>query len=87
MIEKIEEIENKFKTIKNVGGDGESLAKLTIRTINNIKIIINEFERGMKSPTWSTNMNNTLTPKEQKYMMDTYTLLKNTLASLNEIKG
>ncbi len=87
MIKRIKEIETKFKVVKDVGGDGESLAKLTTRTLENMITICETFESGFSSEVWSQNMNSTLSENELQSVMLVYSVFKETLSKLNEPEG
>ena len=82
---KIEQIEQKFKVIKNIGGDGEALAILTNKTINNIRIVVNSFEEGQASEVWMQNFATTLTEQEQQDIFNIYQIFKNSLSSLDAV--
>jgi len=84
MINKIKSIETKFKVVKDVGGDGESLAKLTTRTLENMITICETFKEGFSSDVWSQNMNSTLSEEELQMVMTVYSVFKETLQKLNE---
>ncbi len=84
MLSKIKTIETKFKTLKNVGGDGEALAKLTERTIENMMTIVESFELGLNSSVWRGNLEMTLSEEEQIAIFSVYRVFKETLEKLNE---
>jgi len=78
----LETIEGKFKNIKRIGGDGESLLKLTSKTLENIQYIVSTFEAGMADPGWSDNFNSNLTQTEIDLVNSIYTEFKASLTNL-----
>ena len=86
-MDKITQIEEKFKIIKNVGGDGEALAKLTHKTIDNMKIVVKIFEEGQSSTTWMNNFSQTLTAQEQQDIFAVYQIFKQAIDSLDSVLG
>lgn len=51
----LDEIKAKFGTVKKAGADGEKLASVLQRMLDDQDWIIAEFEAGMQSEEWSNN--------------------------------
>ena len=52
---KLDEVQIKFGVVKKVGADGERLAHEVKEMIRHMDFVINEFESGLQSETWTTN--------------------------------